>query len=88
MTHWIVFYDYVEGIVEKRAPYREAHLALARAWKEDGRMLMGGAVGDPPHGAILVFTTNAVQEFIDADPYIEAGLVTGHRVEPWNAVIR
>ncbi len=88
MSHWLLFYDYVEGILEKRAPHRDAHLALARAWKEDGRMLMGGAVGDPPHGGVLVFTTDAIQEFIDADPYVKEGLVTRHRVEPWNAVIR
>ena len=85
--HWILFYDYVEDVVPKRAPHREEHLALANRWREDGRIVMAGAVGDPPHGAVLVFTTDRVQEFVDADPYVREGLVTGFRVEPWNVVV-
>jgi uncharacterized protein len=87
MSHWLLFYDYVEGIVEKRAPYREGHLAHLRRWHDDGRVLMAGATGDPPHGAVFVLTTEDAQEFVDADPYVQAGLVTAHRVEPWNVVI-
>jgi uncharacterized protein YciI len=41
----LLFYDYVEGILERRAPHREAHLAHVRAWKDDRRLLMAGAVG-------------------------------------------
>jgi uncharacterized protein YciI len=87
--HFALFYDYVPNIVERRAPHREAHLALYRRWQEDGRLLMGGAVGDPPHGALIVFTVDdaaEVEEFAAADPYVAAGLVTARRVEPWAVV--
>jgi uncharacterized protein len=86
----LLFYDYVEGIVEKRAPHRERHLAYARRFKDDGRLVMAGALGDPPHGAVFVFRTGdaaEVEAFADGDPYAEAGLVTDRRVEPWNVVI-
>ena len=86
--HWLLFYDYVENVVERRAPHREEHLALAGRWKDDGRILMAGAIGDPPHGAVLVFTTPDVRPFVEADPYVRAGLVTEWRVEPWNVVVR
>jgi uncharacterized protein YciI len=82
---WLLFYDYVEGIAEKRAPHREAHLELIRGF--DG-LVSAGAIGDPPHGGLLVFDSEeGAREFADADPYGKAGLVTAFRVEPWNVVI-
>jgi len=88
VTYWLLHYDYVEGIVERRAPYREEHLAHAGAAKDDGRILMAGAVGDPPHGALFVWTQREdIEAWVEADPYVRAGLVTAHRVEAWNVVV-
>lgn len=87
---YVLRYDYVEGILERRAPHREAHLAHAREWKDAGRIVMAGAVGDPPTGALLVFRVDDkadVDAFADADPYVAAGLVTARRVEPWAVVV-
>lgn len=50
---------------------------------------MAGPVGDPPHGAVIVFgdvDPEMAEAFARADPYVEAGLVTAWRVEPWNVV--
>jgi len=86
--HLLLHYAYVENMLERRVPHREAHLAHARAWKEDGRILAGGATGDPPSGALFVFQADADPDaFAEADPYVRAGLVTEHRVERWNVVI-
>lgn len=87
--HHILFYEYVEDMVDRRAPYRETHLARIRAERDAGRVVMAGALGDPPHGAAIVFRgvdRNAVEAFAAADPYVKAGLVTSRRVEPWNVV--
>jgi uncharacterized protein YciI len=89
MRHFVLFYDYVPNIVERRAPHREAHLALYRRWREEGRLVMGGAIGDPPHGALIVFGVDdvaEVEEFVAADPYVSEGLVTARRIEPWAVV--
>ena len=83
--HELLFYEYVEGIVEKRAPHREAHLARIAAFRDDGRLVMAGAVGDPPRGAVLAFREGA-EAFAEEDPYVLAGLVTARRVEPWMVV--
>jgi uncharacterized protein YciI len=86
---YALFYDYVENIVERRAPHRPAHLALLEEWRADGRLVMGGALGEPPHGALIVLDVDdesVVQRFVDADPYVQAGLVTGWRAEPWHVV--
>jgi uncharacterized protein YciI len=85
--HPLLVYEYVPDMSERRAPHREGHLALIAAHKADGRILLAGAVGDPPRGGLLVFRPGEdPQAFIDADPYVAAGLVVAHRVEPWTLV--
>jgi uncharacterized protein YciI len=89
VAHFALFYDYVENIVERRAPHRQAHLELYRRWRGEGRLVMGGAIGDPPHGALIVFDVHSqaeVEQFATMDPYVLNGLVTARRVEPWAVV--
>ncbi|MBM3665132.1 MAG: hypothetical protein FJW92_05005 [Actinobacteria bacterium] len=89
-THFLLMYDYVEDILERRAPYREAHLGRLTRLKQDGRVLMAGALGDPVTGAAIVFAPCApeeVGEYVLRDPYYEAGLITDWRAIPWNVVI-
>jgi uncharacterized protein YciI len=89
MRHFILFYDYPPDVLERRAPHREAHLAMYRRWKDEGRIVMGGAVGDPPHGAVIVFRVEEpaeVEEFAAADPYVTEGVALGRRIEPWSVV--
>ncbi|MEA2194450.1 MAG: uncharacterized protein QOG42_884 [Solirubrobacteraceae bacterium] len=90
VVHHCLFYDYVEDVVARRAPLRAEHLALAREWKDDGRIVMAGALGDPPYGALFVFRVEdpaEIEAFVGADPYVAGGIVTGHRVVAWNVVI-
>jgi len=85
----LLFYDYVPDILERRGPFRAEHLGLVQSFKDDGRLVMAGAVGDPPHGALFVFAGGdaaVAGEFAAADPYMAAGLVTDRRVERWNVV--
>jgi uncharacterized protein YciI len=87
--HHILFYDYVPDIAERRAPFREAHLARIEAEREAGGLVMAGALGDPPHGAAFVFRgtdPEQIEVFAQADPYVQAGLVTGRRIEVWKLV--
>jgi uncharacterized protein YciI len=87
--HLILFYDYVADIVGRRAPHREAHLARIGEQVDDGRIVMAGALGDPPTGAAIVFAgvgADDVEAFADSDPYVLNGLVTGRRVVPWTVV--
>ena len=89
-THFLLMYEYVEDILERRAPYRDAHLANLQRLKDEGRVLMAGALGDPVSGAAIVFAPCAVEEvgeYVLRDPYYEAGLITDWRAVPWNVVI-
>jgi uncharacterized protein YciI len=85
----VLTYEYVADMLEKRAPHREAHLALVKQWSEDGPMALAGALGDPPHGALFVFETEdpaKIEEFVAADPYVAAELVPKYTIEPWTVV--
>jgi uncharacterized protein len=90
VSHHILFYDYVDNMLELRVPHRDAHLAHTRSGKDAGEIVMAGALGDPPHGGVLVFAEDVeparIEAFVDADPYVTADLVTTHRIEPWTLV--
>jgi uncharacterized protein len=90
VPHRILFYDYVPDVLERRGPFREEHLARIAAWRADGRIVMAGALGDPVHGAAIVFGDGVgpeeIEEFASDDPYVVGGIVRGRRVEPWNVV--
>jgi uncharacterized protein len=88
--HSLLFYDYVDDILERRAPFREAHLALAGQLHTQGLLLMAGALTDPVDGAVFVFTTDdrsIVEGFVARDPYVQEGLVRSWRARSWNVVI-
>jgi uncharacterized protein YciI len=86
----LLIYDYVPDIAERRGPHRDAHLALLRRWKDAGRVVMAGAMGDPPSGGVIVLRIGDPAEaeaLLEEDPYVTAGLVASWRVEPWNVVV-
>lgn len=87
-TH-LLLYTYVPDIADRRGPYREEHLARLRAHKDAGRVVMAGALGDPPNGGAIVWRgvgPDEIERFAAEDPYVTAGLVTARRIEPWTLV--
>jgi uncharacterized protein len=86
---YLLIYTYVADMADRRGPYRQGHLDHIRAEKDAGRVIMAGALGDPPGGGAIVFrgvTREDVERFTAADPYVAAGLVTEQRIEPWTLV--
>ena len=85
----LLFYTYVEDILEKRGPHREEHLAAAKAAHESGALVMVGAYAEPTDGALFVWKTDdpaSIEAFVAGDPYVKAGLVTEWKIRPWNVV--
>ena len=90
VLHQILFYDYVDDVLERRGPYRADHIELARRWKDEGRLISFGPLGTPPTGGMFVFLVDdpaVIEDYVAADPYVEAGIVTAHRVVPWTVVV-
>ncbi len=87
--YFALFYDTVDNFVERRQPYRAAHLAHVEHAHRDGRLLLAGAL-NPADGALLVFRADRaseVEEFARNDPYVMNGLVKAWRVREWTVVI-
>ncbi len=83
----LLIYEYVPDMLERRAPYRAEHLALIERYHADGRVVIGGGLGDPVHSGLLAFRDAAdAHAFVAADPYGAAGLVVSSRVEPWAVI--
>ncbi len=89
MTHLLLEYRLAEDYLERRAVLREDHLALARAAHDRGDLLLAGALPDPYDRALLVWTAarNVVERFVEEDPYVRHGLVTGWTIRQWNVVV-
>ena len=91
-TKFLLKYDYIPEVLEKRGPYREEHIALANKFVEEGTCLSGGPVADVgkevPKGALFVFSdAESAQEYANGDPYVTNGIVTEYSIEEWNVVV-
>jgi len=52
-------------------------------------LVLGGALGDPPDRALIVFrgeTREVAEAFARRDPYVTSGLVQRWEVQPWTIV--
>ena len=90
MKHYLLFYDVGEDYVDRRAPFRSAHLEKAWQAHERGELVLGGALADPVDGAVLLFkgdSPGVAEAFAQADPYVVNGLVVRWRVREWTTVI-
>jgi uncharacterized protein YciI len=88
--HYLLFYEVVPDYVERRVPLRGAHLAHARAAVDRGELVLGGALANPPDGAVLLFRGDspaAAESFARSDPYVLNGLVTNWQVREWTTVV-
>lgn len=88
--YYILFYKTVENYIEKRAPFRDEHLALAKSAQKDGVLVMAGALADPADSAVLIFKgdgPHVAEEFAQKDPYVKNGLISEWHVRPWTVVV-
>jgi uncharacterized protein YciI len=90
MTRYFALIYYVgSDFATRRGPYREAHLKKVFEANRRGELVHGGALGDPPDRALLVFRANdrsTAEQFARADPYVTSGLVQRWEVQPWTVV--
>ncbi len=88
--HYLLFYDVVDNYVTRRAAFRDAHLALAKAAVARGELVLGGALADPVDEAVLLFrgaSPEVATAFARSDPYVRNGLVKAWRVREWTTVV-
>jgi len=89
MPYFVLTYDVAEDFVNKRTPFRPAHLKEVREAHARGELIMAGALGEPA-GAMLVFRAadrSTAEQFAKHDPYVKEGLVLNWKVRPWTVVV-
>lgn len=88
--YYILTYHTVDNYVERRAPFRSEHLALATSYFERGILVMGGALANPVDKAVVIFkatSKESIEEFIRQDPYVQQGLVVSWEIREWTVVV-
>jgi uncharacterized protein YciI len=88
--HFLLVYEVGAEYLERRAEFRDEHLALAWEAHARGELLLSGALAEPVDSALLLFqgdSAAAAQKFAAADPYVLHGLVRHWRVRPWITVV-
>mmetsp|Transcript_15951 Transcript_15951/g.34738 ORF Transcript_15951/g.34738 Transcript_15951/m.34738 type:complete len:153 (-) Transcript_15951:105-563(-) len=91
-SRYLLSYEYIPDVLEKRGPFREGHIGLAKDMIEEGVCVSGGPSTVPgesvPNGALFIFTTkDAAEKFVAEDPYVSNGIVTGHSIAEWSVVV-
>ena len=87
--HYLLFYEVADDYITRRAQFRDAHLAKAWAASEQGELILGGALANPPDAAILLFRGDSpavAEKFATTDPYVLNGVVKSWHVREWTTV--
>jgi len=87
---YVLKYEYVENIAEKRTPYREAHTAYVTKQVNNGNIILAGTIDQPPTAALTILrnlTEKEIEQIAKQDPYVINGLVTKYSIKPFLAVV-
>lgn len=88
--HYLLFYELVDDYLERRAEFRNRHLAMAWESNDRGELELGGALANPADMSILLFRSNSpevAENFARNDPYVLNGLVKRWYVREWKTVV-
>ena len=89
MPYFALTYDVVDDFVNRRMPFRPAHIKEVRDAHARGELVMAGALGEPA-GALLIFRgaeRSVAEHFAKADPYVLNGVIKSWRVREWTTVV-
>jgi uncharacterized protein YciI len=87
--HYLLFYELVDDYLERRAEFRNRHLAMAWESSDCGELVLGGAFANPADTALLLFkgdSPRVAENFARNDPYVINGLVKRWYVREWTTV--
>ena len=85
MTKYVMWGSYCANVIDRRAPYRTAHLAGLAQQKADGLLVTIG----PTQDLTKVFAIyeaadeSQVRSLIESDPYWVNGVWTEYQVKEW-----
>ncbi|NJL49808.1 MAG: YciI family protein [Leptolyngbyaceae cyanobacterium SM2_5_2] len=88
MAKYVMWGSYCENVLERRAPYREAHLAGLQKQKDKGLLLTLGPTTDNTKvfGIYAADSETTVRQLVEGDPYWQNDIWTDYAIYEWNQV--
>ena len=85
MAKYILFGSYCENALEKRTPYRQAHLDGLAQQKAQGVLITLGPTKDNSKvfGIYEAENEAVVRQLIESDPYWQNGIWTDYDIKEW-----
>ncbi len=85
MKKYILFGSYCENVLERRIPYRDAHLAGLKHQQEVGILITLGPTQDltKVFGIYEADDEATVRSLIENDPYRQNGIWTEYEIKEW-----
>ena len=90
MNTYAVVFTFVPNALERRKPYREAHLKHFCNLRDTGKIIMSGPWADAYDGGLILFRAESqleVEKIIQEDPYYQANLWSEIHIREWNVVL-
>ncbi|MEO1590392.1 MAG: YciI family protein [Cyanobacteria bacterium J06632_22] len=88
MAKFVMWGSYCENALEKRTPYRDAHLKGLQQQKDDGILTSLGPTTDNSKvfGTYEADSAATVRALVEGDPYWQNGIWTDFEIYEWNQV--
>ncbi len=85
MTKYVLWGTYCDDVLERRAPYRQAHLDGLAQQKDSGVLITIGPTKDLTQvfGIYEAEDEGTVRQLIESDPYWQHGVWTEYDVKEW-----
>mgnify|MGYP001828265461 CR=1 FL=1 len=85
MAQYIMWGSYCENALEKRTPYRQAHLEGLSKQKEQGILVTLGPTKDNTQvfGIYEAENPDKIEELVESDPYWQNGIWTEYEIKEW-----
>jgi len=85
MPKYVLWGSYCEGVLEKRAPYRQAHLDRLTQLKAAGSLITIGPTQDltKVFGIYDADSESAARHLVEDDPYWKHGIWTEYSIKEW-----
>ena len=85
MPKYIMWGNYCDDVLEKRDPYRQAHLDGLAEQKQSGILITIGPTKDisKVFGIYEAESEAKVRQLVEADPYWQNGIWTEYEVKEW-----
>lgn len=82
---YVLFGSYCEDVLEKRTPYRQAHLDRIQQLKGQGIVVTLGPTKDltKVFGVYDAPDETTAQKLVEEDPYWQAGVWTEYTIKEW-----